>query len=198
MTLPEIKDLIEAIGAQTVIVGSGLMVAYFKLKKQFNDKIQEVKTHTSISVQKLNGMLSYVVNSFDRPAWIKVAHLRDDGEIEFRMLEVNDAYTQAFGIERKYYLGKTDLEAGWSKEASDLFRKHDLAVWASGEPETFIEPYSGSDMRFRKIRLQTSDGSLKGVMGYAVECNSPKTCPYWTKCAKFEPKHSTGIPDVQL
>lgn len=189
MTLPELKDLIEVIGTQATIVGSGLMVAYFKLKKQFDKKIQEVKTHTSISVQKLNGMLSYVINSFDRPAWIKVAHVRDDGEIEFRMLEVNSAYTSVFGIERKNYLGKTDLEAGWTKDAADLFRKHDLAVWASGEPETFVEPYSNSNMRFRKIRVQSSDGTLKGVMGYAVECNSPSTCPYWSDCFKCNPKN---------
>jgi hypothetical protein len=114
------------------------------------------------------------------------------------MLEVNDAYVSAFRIERKYYLGKTDLEAGWSREVSENFRKHDLTVWASGEPETFTEKIDGKDMRFRKIRIQSNDGTLKGIMGYAVECVEPQTCPYWSACASSEPSHSCGMPNIPL
>lgn len=165
-----VHTLITDVGTQIIIVGGALFATYFKLKGEFSNSVKEVKNHTEVSVQKLNGMLSYVVDSFDRPAWIKVAHRRSvDGEIEFRMLEVNQVYCDLFGITKEEYIGKTDLEAGWSKEAADEFRKNDLTVWATGEPETFEEGIAGKKTSVRKIRLQTSDGNLKGIMGYTVD-----------------------------
>jgi len=168
MFSPDLKDIIEVIGGQILVVGTGLMVAYFKVKSQFDKKIQEVKTHTAISVQKLNGMLSYVINSFDKPAWIKVAHTRADGEIEFRILDVNEVYCDEFGFSQQECLGKTDLEIGWDSNSANIFRKHDLSVWASGETETFIENVNGKNKAFRKLRVQSSDGMVKGIMGYEV------------------------------
>jgi len=165
----ELKDIIEVVGSQLLIVGTGLIITYFKVRSQFNKKIQEVKTHTAISVQKLNGMLSYVINSFDRPAWIKVAHTRADGEIEFRILDVNNVYCEEFNFSQNECLGKTDLEMGWDSNSANLFRKHDLSVWASGETETFAETVNGKNRFFRKLRVQSADGMVKGVMGYEVD-----------------------------
>ena len=169
MTLPEFQNFVNIIGAEIIVVVTALMVAYFKLKNQLNDKIKEVKTHTTVSVQKLNGGLSHVINSFDRPAWIKVAYARSDGEVEFRMLDLNLAYCKEFGFNKVDYVGKTDLEAGWEKEMADQCRRHDLTVWASGETETFVEAVRGKPRAFRKLRVQSADGVLKGVMGYEVE-----------------------------
>jgi len=168
MSYPEIKELIIIVGSQIVVVGAGLMAAYFKLKSEVQTKIGEVKTHTDVTLQKLNGMLTYVIHSFDRPAWIKIATHRTDGEIEFRMLELNDLYTETFGISRHDYIGKTDLEAGWDKATSDRMRANDLSVWASGDPMTFTELVCGKEIKFRKIRVQSPNGVLKGVMGYTV------------------------------
>lgn len=169
MSLADLKDIIESVGSQILVVGTGLMVAYFKVKSQFDKKIQEVKTHTAISIQKLNGMLSYVINSFDRPAWIKVANVRADGEIEFRILDVNKVYCDEFGFSEEECIGKTDFEMGWDSISANSFRKHDLSVWASGETETFIEVVRGKSRFFRKLRVQSQDGMVKGVMGYEVD-----------------------------
>lgn len=174
MSYPEIKELIIIIGSQIVVVGTGLLAAYFKLKSEVQTKITEVKTHTDVTLQKLNGMLTYVIHSFDRPAWIKIATQRSDGEVEFRMMELNDLYTESFDITRHEYLGKTDLEAGWDKVEADKMRENDLHVWASGVPTTFVEVVGGKPLKFRKIRVQSADGRLKGVMGYAVECEESK------------------------
>ncbi len=171
----QITELVVSIGGQL----SALLFTYFKLKGRFDNKINEIKQHTNISVQRLNGMLFSVINSFDRPAWIKVAQVRSDGEVEFRMMEVNEAYCSTYGLDRKDYIGKTDLEVGWDKATADLFRKHDLSVWASGEAETFDETIQGKKMRFRKIRIQSNDGMSKGIMGYAIDCTDPTVCPYW-------------------
>jgi len=168
MTSPELNDIIITVASQLLIVGTGLIAAYFKLRSEVQAKISEVKTHTDVTLQKLNGMLTYVIHSFDRPAWIKIATQRQDGEVEFRMLELNDLYTETFGISRHDYLGKTDLEVGWDKATSERMRNHDLQVWASGEPATFEEQVSGNNLKFRKIRVQSPNGTLKGVMGYCV------------------------------
>lgn len=169
MTSPEINDLVITVASQLLIVGTGLMAAYFKLRSEVKTRINEVKSHTDVTLQKLNGMLTYVIHSFDRPAWIKIASIRADGEVEFRMLELNDLYTETFGISRHDYLGKTDLEVGWDRATAEKMRHNDLHIWASGVPETFCESINGKDLKFRKIRLQSPNGVLKGVMGYMID-----------------------------
>lgn len=156
--------------ATAILVNLGVLYgAWKKFKKELRDRTQEIKTHTDITVQKLNGMLSYVIHSADRPWWVKVAS-EEQGKTVFRMLEVNQAYTDVFGVRREDYLGKTDLEAGWKHEIADMFHHNDLIVWATGEPTTFSESIGNKQFRFRKVRLQTPDGRLKGVMGYMVDC----------------------------
>jgi hypothetical protein len=145
-----------------------LMAAWFKFRTALVVHTSEIKHHSDVAVQKLNGMLTYVIHSFDRPAWVKVAH-QTSTSIEFRMLEVNHLYTDIFGIERMDYLGKTDLEAGWDKKTADKFHSHDLQVWATGEPQTFTEEYNGKKTKFRKLRVMSGDGKTKGIMGYAVD-----------------------------
>lgn len=169
-----IDQLISLVGAQLVIIASTILPFYFSLKRgtksALKQGVQEVKNHTDASVSKLNGMLSSVIHSFDRPAWIKKAvRNRDTQEIEFRMLELNHLYSKNFSIDREEYIGKTDLEAGWGHKEAEIFRKNDLLVWATGEPQTVVEDLNGQTYFFRKLRVQSHDGTLKGVMGYIVE-----------------------------
>lgn len=171
------KELIIICGAIFVQFLS-LAAVWWKFRTEIANNTKDIRHHTDISVQKLNGMLTYVVHSFDRPAWIKLARETDQG-IEFRMLEVNQEYTDIFGIARTDYIGRTDLEAGWHKEEADRFYEHDLMVWASGESQTFVELVNGKPMRFRKIRVQTADGKKKGIMSYAVGCDDFLNCPFW-------------------
>jgi PAS domain-containing protein len=193
MTYTDIEKLILLFFTQlSLFIG-----LYFKLKKgssqrhsavlsEVKKKLDEVKNHQDVSVQKLNGMLSYLIHSFGRPAWLKVARQTADG-IDFRMIEVNQAYAEAFGIARLDYLGKTDLEAGWEHETAAKFKDHDLAVWASGEPMTVVETVNGKPMRFRKIRVQSLDGEKKGIFAYAIDCQEPEQCPLWGKDHECNP-----------
>jgi hypothetical protein len=170
MTGVEWVKIIETIAAQSLVLGPALVLAYFKAKAEFSRKIDEVKEHTSVSIQKLNGTVSYIVNSFERPAWIKMAYFKPNGQdVEFRMMECNQYYADWFGLDIKDCVGKTDLEAGWDQHNAIECRKSDLAVWASGEPETFTETFDGKKLKIRKIRLQSSDGTLKGIMAYIVD-----------------------------
>jgi hypothetical protein len=157
----------------TVITTLGAVIVaylpfYFQIKKHIDKKTEETKMHSDISVQKLNGLLTSVIHSFDRPCWLKIAVPDRNGNIEFRMSEVNDLYTQTFGIKRSQYIGRTDLEAGHNYEDAKRFYTHDMAVYASGAPETFTEKIKGVEMKFRKIRISAPDGKLKGVFGYQI------------------------------
>jgi hypothetical protein len=147
-----------------------LAIAWLKFKTTLATIKDEIKNHADFSMQKLNGTLTYFMHSIDRPMWIKTA-VNENGKINFRMLELNAQYARAFNIPRQDYIGKTDLEAGWPKEVSDKFYEHDLRVWATGKPETFIEDINGVPMRFRKLLLQTPDGKKKGVCGFAVDAS---------------------------
>ena len=160
------RDLVPIIVALITQVGM-LSVTYLKLSKHIDKRTDEQKNFTDASVQKLNGMLTSVIHSFATPAWIKVAEERN-GEVVFRMLELNDAYTEAYGIKRSEYIGKTDIEVGWSKDIAEKFRQHDLLVWASNEPKDVVEIVEGKKVMFRKFCVQSPSGKKKGVFGYLV------------------------------
>lgn len=164
----QFQELIVLISAQLVFVGTGLMTAYFKLKSSFQQEMKQVKNYTEVSVQKLNGLITSLIHSFDRPAWLKIAKTTELGTLEFRMLELNEEFCEEFGIKREDYIGKTDEEAGINDVEADVFRKNDLIVWASGEPQTFEEPIAGKKMSIRKMRVQSRDGKLKGIFAYLV------------------------------
>lgn len=175
----DINVIIVTVG--TIVTQLLVMLAgYFKFKSELGARTKEIKYHSDVSVQKLNGMLTSVIMSFDRPAWVKVAE-SDGDKVIFRMLEMNEHYGDMHGVSRQDYIGKTDLEAGVPKAVADLFHAHDVQVWASGEPQTFVEDINGTPRRFRKIRVMNKDGKLKGVMGYGIDCNEPTNCPLHTQ-----------------
>lgn len=159
----------------TTVLGvyAKIHIAGKKREKAITDKIEktanEVKAHADASVQKLNGMLTYVIHSIGFPAWLKVARQGPSGEVEFRMLELNEDYASTFGISRLSYIGKTDLEAGWDYHTAQTFRQQDLTVWASGEALEVVERVGETEMRFRKIRVQSSDGHLRGILGLCID-----------------------------
>lgn len=172
ISIPELIALISAVAINIF----ALLVAWLKFKTTVTDVSNEIKNHSDVSIQKLNGMLTYFIHSADRPMWIKAAY-EENGKPVFRMLEVNHKYTDMFGLDRQMYIGKTDLEAGWDKVTADEFYHNDLTVWATGEPQNVTETINGKSVRFRKMLLQTPDGNKKGIMGYSVDCADASECP---------------------
>lgn len=169
------ETIVTVIGA-IIIQALTVAAAYWRFRNQLHSVKDEVKSHTDASILKLNGMLSYFLAGMDRPAWIKLAK-EEKGEIKFVMVEINDHYADIFGIPRKDYIGRTDLEAGWPKEIADKFHENDLMVWATGKPQTFVEDVQGRKMEFRKVRLESPEGGAKGIMGYSVEPYTPSRIP---------------------
>ena len=173
LTFEQIKELIILGVSQLIVLFGGLAAAYAKIQKDVQKKIDKaergVKNHTDMSVQKLNGTVSYIIHGFDGPAWIKIAEKNSDGSIEFRMMEVNEHYAMTYGITRADYIGKTDLEVGWPKDTADIFKANDLLVWASGKAQTFEEELpDGHIIHVRKMLLKNASGEVKGIMGYSV------------------------------
>lgn len=160
--------IISSLGLVLSATVAALATVYSKIKNHIDRKTEETKHHNDISVMKLNGLLTSVIHSFDKPAWLKIAIKRADGEVEFRMSELNTRYTEIFHKSRSEYIGKTDLEAGWTKSEAEAFRRNDLLVWATGEPLTFTEIVDGKTMKFRKLRVTSLDGNMKGVFGYMI------------------------------
>lgn len=160
----ELIALICAVAVNTLVV----LGAWFKFKSELKSKVQQINSYTDVSVTKLNGMLKYLISSFDRPCWLKLA-VKENNGIVFRMVELNKMYEEFFHMEREDYIGKTDLEAGWDHETAQIFHENDLTVWASGKPQNFIEKINGKNMTFRKIRVETESGEAKGIFGYCVD-----------------------------
>lgn len=166
------SEIITVISALVVNV-TLLIGAWTKFKAEISSNVDKINSHTDVSVTKLNGMLTNVIHSFDRPCWLKLA-IKENNSIVFRMLEMNDYYSDHFGISRSQYLGKTDLEAGWSHSIAQKFQEHDLMVWASGEPATVVEVIDGKEFKFRKIRVESKNGEAKGILGYALDDRNPQ------------------------
>lgn len=144
-----------------------LLVGWLRFKSELSRKTAEIKTHTDVTVTKLNGVLRYLIHSMDRPCWLKMAYM-ENGKLVFRMLEVNHHYEAKYGISRQNYIGKTDLEAGWNRDIARRIYKNDLLVWSSGEPQTVIEKTNQGEAAFYKIRVQSDTGELKGIFGFEV------------------------------
>ena len=168
--LPNLTTLLIATGSMLTQLFI-MTAAWFKFKQELGNKTKEIKYHSDVSIQKLNGMLTSVIMSFDRPAWVKVAE-NEDGAVRFRMLEMNDHFGEMHNVTRSDYIGKTDLEAGVPKEIADEFYEHDITVYSSGEPKTVTEVINGKELKFRKIRVvNPQNNKIKGVMGYAIDAD---------------------------
>lgn len=46
MTQPEIIQIIAAVGGQLLIVGGGLLTAYFKIRGKVDERLEEIRNHT--------------------------------------------------------------------------------------------------------------------------------------------------------
>ncbi len=162
--------MLEGLGSLFVGIAAVVtsLASAWQTRKALREEIAQQNAFIDSSIRKLNGIASAIVQSFDGPCWIKLAVPRPDGTVEFRMQEINAAYEQSYGINRLDYIGKTDIEAGWSKEQAEDFRRNDLDVWSTGQAHTYTEMILGKPTLIRKIRVQSAEGALKGVMGYVA------------------------------
>lgn len=84
-------------------------------------------------VQDYEGM--YVLRRYIQQAplamWLKLGP-------ELRMVTVNKAYTDLFGVSNDEYVGATDFDI-WPQETAELFRRRDLAVIEAGKGLFAIE-----------------------------------------------------------
>jgi len=156
-----------------------LVISHFLQRKNIRKSAHDVRMFTDSSVRNLNGTVTALIHSWPGAAWLKLA-FHEDGKIIFRMQELNHEYEESYNIDRLDYIGKTDLEAGWTHKEAEEFRQHDLMVWASGEREFYTEEKSsrhsiaGKGM-YLKIRVSSPDGKHKGILG--LEFDPKNFCP---------------------
>lgn len=174
MTAPEIIAIITAAGTT---IGTVITV-YFKQKRNYSVRAADLKAHVETAVQKavksltiagdhqcirLNGMLSHVIRSLDGPACLKVAQ-EVEGSVQFRILDLNEAFASLYNLTRSDMLTKTMLECGIPFNVADEIHKSDLMLWAGGEPVTARESEAGPPVKFRKIRVTNQSGGSKGIL----------------------------------
>ena len=87
-------------------------------------------------------VLENFIDPLPQPAWIKEVVTHADRDPDFRMLVVNRAYEDEYGVTRALYEGKTDFEVGlWPLAVAQAFHENDLDIWkkkGSGQyEETF-------------------------------------------------------------
>jgi len=172
---PVIVEILQTLGA---VLLTWLSV-FFTFSKELKNTKKELKEYHDVTLNRLNGTLKSFIDQMEFPAWIKVVR-RDGDNIKFVMLEINLAYTEVFGIKRTDYVGKTDHDV-WPKEIADSFSISDLRVWSTGQPETFLKDVNGYKRYFRKARILSVDGHVKGVIGYQIGCPNASKCPILEK-----------------
>jgi len=152
-----------------------IVITHFLQQRLIKREARSARIFTDTTLRRLNGTVTAIVHSWPGPAWIKMAH-DENGDVVFRMMEINAAGERAAGVSRLAYIGKTDLEAGCPHTMANELRQHDLMVWASGEATIFSETDAhGETGKFVKIRITSPDGQCKGIMGLALLPSTIKT-----------------------
>lgn len=100
------------------------------------------------------------VSCFPYPAWIK--------DYNTRMIYVNPAYEDAYGVTVEECAGKLDFEI-WHNEYSVEYQAHDLAVMDSREHVETIETYKDKDGNTHPLNVVKwpllREGAVIGVAG---------------------------------
>jgi hypothetical protein len=179
MSLSELGHLLLEY-APTILTGIVVVLSYIGIIHNNKKHGMDTRHYIEHQLKSLNGTARAIIHSWPGPCWLKTAK-EEGGDVIFRMTDLNEKYSLLYGIERLHYIGRTDLEAGHSRENAHKYRNNDLMVWASGKPRVFEEPGppDGMNKKFLKVRLMSEGGKLKGVMGFGMDtkvwCN-PEGC----------------------
>lgn len=88
----------------------------------------ELTTQVRSRTDPIQILQSYL-DTFPEPAWIKEVHTNPQtGEVEFRMLVINRAYENEYGVSRFNYIGKTDFEI-WPQAVAERFYSSDMIAY---------------------------------------------------------------------
>jgi hypothetical protein len=138
--------------------------------KTNNDDLRyELKT----GLVKLNGGLVHFLDGLPFPAWLKQEVVIDKGlpteHVEFRMVHLNERYTESFGKTLGAYQGRTDYEI-WPEDVAQEFFANDYSVLTSGREDVFTEQVKigNENVLGTFIKLPVVNGKLRGVAGFVL------------------------------
>lgn len=105
-----------------------------------------------VSIVETAESMRVLIDSLKHPVWLK--------DQDSRMIIINQAYTEKFGVTASEYEGKTDYEI-WPEHIADDYRKNDLqALSRRGHVETYemVPTSSGEELLYIvKTRLFIND-----------------------------------------
>lgn len=152
-----------------ILAGNAIAVsmAWYKVRLMLLQSKAEIKDHAELVVNRLNGMLSYVIQSFDKPCWLMKSSTETGGMIIFRMLEYNKGFVDLFGCDDTVSLNGLTLDAlNITSELKATLLKSCLLVWASGETQSLFIDLRGRRFELRLVRIQTEEGDATGIFSY--------------------------------
>ena len=83
-----------------------------------------------IKAIKYGGLLKAAIDGMPIPFWVK--------DKSSKMILINTAYTQVFGVKKEEYVGKYDVEV-WGEELGRAYQEHDQVALKSETPVHFKE-----------------------------------------------------------
>lgn len=167
-----ILDHLLASGPTTGVLLGGLYVLYKQLYKSqienqrlFAEKVESVAT-------RANGFFDVFLDSFDFPAWVKRAVIKDSGEVEFRTHFVNRAFEDTLQKTRVQCIGKTDKQI-WSLPVAVELHKKDLDV-LKNKNTIFTIDVLDNDRHLRSKRFYVHYRGDHWIVGFAPHLEEPK------------------------
>lgn len=169
-----------------VIIQNLLIVLAFIInglyqKGFFNNMLEkttkEIKTHTDVSVRKLNGTATSIIQAFPAPCYMYMYIKGDNNSRDrFVLSECNKAYTDLIGAPREDIIGMTEGEIGISREDFEINYQHNILT-INGIKEGYvfsevISPIIKDKQNILKIKLSCSDGNIKGILCLVIDESS--------------------------
>lgn len=176
LSLLQIGEIIGG-GVVVILIAGGVILRHLDkrtTKKTNQDQIEALRE--VVSHREINGFLKRWGHGMVVPWWVKLVHRHPDGRVEFRMYDMNSAYTDRYKKTASEYIGKTDYEV-WSPPIAKAFYENDYQALNSKGHIRFKEMVTLHDGReveeeFHKVYVDKvgPDGKLiEAIVGWSLE-----------------------------
>lgn len=162
-----INSNLDSIVAFFTLAGTCFGASFVAFQKTVSKLADDLKSHSDATMRKFNGSMTYAICRFKWPIYIMEVK-NENGRIAFRMMELNEAYANIFGIKRKDWIGKTDMGAGMPKSLAEAEYARYLRVWSMDQELTYLRDMpDGTQEVYTQMPFADDNGKIVGVLVYS-------------------------------
>lgn len=161
-----IAEVLPKILAEAAVLVTALVAFIVMMRKQdkrLHASERRIATNVQSATATINGFFDVMLDAMPYPAWVKIVK-EEDGSTAFRMLHINRAYEDWYGVERSEYKGRTDFEI-WPRPTAEDYYSADSVTLRDKRGTRFVEPIStplrgnavkfeGRKMEFEKLYVE--------------------------------------------